>query len=203
MKYKKATRVLILMLLVCTVTCSNILSVSAAEAEFLPSANIESLQTERGMYLRQFVQYDPTYNSIDYTHTSCGSVSGENTSSTSSMTIEYIYSESGSVSASLDAALNTTAKTKSLLTETGAEIGFTLGTSKTWTIGHSSGASTTVAPGASVIIRAYIPAVTTRGSLVYKVWMDGYESDWWYEYDAVSSSVVPVTNHIHFVISDL
>lgn len=154
----------------------------------------------RGVYIREFVGYDPSVNQRNLKYTHVGTVEGKNTSG-SVATVYFYYQTSGTTSASLGANVTTQAEINAIVSKVGVSLGITVTTSRSWTAGTNSGGSLVLNPGASGKISGYIPGVTFSGSLQYKVYMDGYEDNWWYEYKTVSNAYVPQSGYTYIEFS--
>lgn len=68
------------------------------------------------------------------------------------------------------------------------------------TKGTSAGVSYGIKPGKFEVLNVYIPAVRTAGRLKYKVHMDGYPEDVFYEYKALNESYAPRKTSVHYEV---
>ena len=73
--------------------------------------------------------------------------------------------------------------------------------SRSWTKGTSAGVSYSIAPGKFEVLNVYIPAVRTAGRLKYKVYMDGYPENVFYEYKTLTESYAPQKNSVHYKVT--
>lgn len=158
----------------------------------------------RGVYIRELVEYIPIYTSIDDTYQEIGFISADNRGGSSPLQITYVYTSSGTTTASFAGHGNGTAEAGVIFAKMKVEIGVELGYSRSWTQGTSSGASYVVQPGAFQKLCAYIPAAKTEGRLKYKVYMDGYPENVFYEYESLGGAAfAPLKYGIHFKTIDL
>lgn len=165
------------------------------------AANDTKEMEPRGVYIREVVEYIPIYTSIDYTYKLTGFISGDNRNGSSPLQITYVYTSSGTTTASFAGHGNGTAEAGVIFAKMQVEVGFELGYSRSWTQGTSSGASYVVQPGAFETLNAYIPAAKTEGRLKYKVYMDGYPENVFYEYENLGgASFAPLKHGIHFEV---
>lgn len=198
MKSKKLFSVIISFFLISVILSGNCLYAFAADEVMSETNSIEG--NARAMYIKEFVRYDPTSNVVNYKHTHVATATGENTTS-SYMTLNLTYETSGTVTASFGTATSLQGEFDAIIASVSASVNYTVGLSRSWTAGTSAGASIQVPPGQTIVLRGYIPGVTINGSLVYKMYMDGYEENWWYEYEPITNGYAPVKNHIHVVSS--
>lgn len=154
-----------------------------------------------GVYIRECVAFEPNYTSVNYTHKYLGSVSGDNRKGSNPLQISYSYETSGTTTASITGYTNVSVEANVVFGKIQAETGIEVTGSRSWTKGTSSGASYSIPPGRFEIISVYIPAIATAGRFKYKVYMDGYENDFFYEYKTLSASYAPQKSSIHFTIS--
>ena len=152
------------------------------------AANDSGIPERRGVYIRECVGYEPNYTNIDYTHKLLGSVSGDNTQGSSPMQITYQYEQSGTEANVVFAKMQ-------------AEVGVEVTGSRSWTKGTSAGVSYSIAPGKFEVLNVYIPAVRTAGRLKYKVYMDGYPENVFYEYKTLTESYAPQKNSVHYKVT--
>lgn len=165
------------------------------------AANDTREMEPRGVYIRELVEFIPIYTSMDYTYQLTGSISGDNRDGSSPLQITYVYSTSGTTTASFAGYGHATAEAGVIFAKMEVEAGFELGFSRSWTQGTSSGASYSIKPGAFETLNAYIPAVKTEGKLKYKVYMDGYPESVFYEYKSLGgASFAPLKSGIHFKV---
>ena len=82
-----------------------------------------------------------------------------------------------------------------------AEVGVEVTGSRSWTKGTSAGVSYSIAPGKFEVLNVYIPAVRTAGRLKYKVYMDGYPENVFYEYKTLTESYAPQKNSVHYKVT--
>lgn len=61
--------------------------------------------------------------------------------------------------------------------------------------------SHSIAPGKFEVLNVYIPAVRTAGRLKYKVYMDGYPENVFYEYKTLTESYAPQKNSVHYKVT--
>ena len=158
------------------------------------AANDSGIPERRGVYIRECVGYEPNYTNIDYTHKLLGSVSGDNTQGSSPMQITYQYEQSGTTTASIAGYANGTTEANVVFAKMQAEVGVEVTGSRSWTKGTSAGVSYSIAPGKFEVLNVYIPAVRTAGRLKYKVYMDGYPENVFYEYKTLTESYAPQKN---------
>ncbi len=169
--------------------------------------NTDSMETiecaeisPKGMWIREFVRYDPTSNVVDYTYINVGSASLTN-NRPEIATLQFEYQSSGTTTASFGASVTAETEIDAIIASVTASVGYTATYSKSWTAGTATGASTTVSPGRTAYITGYIAGTTISGSLVYKIYMDGYEEDSTrYEYKSVLNAKVPL-HHVHLIVS--
>lgn len=128
----------------------------------------------QGVYLRELVGYDSTTNSTNWTYKEVGSVSADNTGANSPIVIKFVYNTSGTITGTFGASITTKAQKDIIIAEISSEASVSVSASRSWTAGQGYEASITVPAGKKEIIIGYIPAVTSSGSLKYKVHMDGY-----------------------------
>lgn len=157
----------------------------------------------RGIYRRSCVAYEPNSTSKVYTYKEIGTVSGDNRKGSSTLTINYKYSTSGSASASISGYANTSVEANYVLAKMKATVGVEVTTNRSWTKGTSSGATYSIPAGKFETLTAYIPAVKTAGQLKYKVYMDGYPGDYFYEYQTLKTSYAPQKSSVHFVVKSV
>lgn len=154
----------------------------------------------RAMYIREFVGFDTSFQHRNLKYTSLGGMVARN-DSPYNMFPAYTYQSSGTVTASLGISAGLTAEASAIVAGVGISLGVTGTMSRSWTRGMTAGASVQLPPGGSVTITGYIPGLTAAGSLKYKVYMDGYPSNWWYEYTPVSGIYIPEANTIYIEAS--
>ncbi len=154
----------------------------------------------RGMYIRECVGYEPDYTEIDYTHTYIDRVYGDNTQGSAVLYLTYEYTTSGTTTASISGYSNSSTEANVVLTKMKAEIGVEVTFSRSWTEGKSAGVSYGVSPGKFEAIDVYIPAVKTSGRLKYKVYMDTYPDDVFYEYKTLNESYAPFNSSVYFKV---
>lgn len=155
----------------------------------------------RGAYIRECVAYEPNYTTIDYTHKLLGSVSGDNTKGSSTLQITYSYEQSGTTTASIAGHVNGSTEANVVFAKMQVEVGVEVAGSRSWTKGTSAGVSYGIAPGKFEVLNVYIPAVRTAGRLKYKVYMDGYPENIFYEYKTLSESYAPQKNSVHYKVT--
>ena len=165
------------------------------------AANDSGIPERRGVYIRECVGYEPNYTNIDYTHKLLGSVSGDNTQGSSPMQITYQYEQSGTTTASIAGYANGTTEANVVFAKMQAEVGVEVTGSRSWTKGTSAGVSYSIAPGKFEVLNVYIPAVRTAGRLKYKVYMDGYPENVFYEYKTLTESYAPQKNSVHYKVT--
>lgn len=152
------------------------------------AANDSGIPERRGVYIRECVGYEPNYTNIDYTHKLLGSVSGDNTQGSSPMQITYQYEQSGTTTASIAGYANGTTEANVVFAKMQAEVGVEVTGSR-------------IAPGKFEVLNVYIPAVRTAGRLKYKVYMDGYPENVFYEYKTLTESYAPQKNSVHYKVT--
>lgn len=157
----------------------------------------------RGIYIKKCVGYEPNSTSIVHEFKSIGTVSGDNRKGSSPITIKYEYTSSGSVSASISGYANASVEANYVLAKMKAQVGVEVTTTRSWTKGTSSGASYSIPAGKFETLGAYIPGVKTSGKLKYKVYMDGYPNDYFYEYKTLNTSTAPQKNSVHFTVKEV
>lgn len=155
------------------------------------AANDSEKIEPRGAYIRECVDYEPNYTNIDYTHKFLGSVSGDNTQGSSIMQVTYVYEDSGTTTASIAGYVNGSTEVNVVFGKMKVEAGVEVTGSRSWTKGTSAGVSYGIAPGKFEVLKVYIPAVRTAGRLKYKVYMDGYPENVFYEYKTLTESYAP------------
>lgn len=155
----------------------------------------------RGVYIRECVDYEPNHTDIDYTHKFLGSVSGDNTQGSSTMQVTYVYEENGTTTASIAGYANGSTEANIVFGKMEVEVGVEVTGSRSWTKGTSAGVSYGIAPGKFEVLNVYIPAVKTSGRLKYKVYMDGYPEDVFYEYKTLAESYAPHKNSVHYKVT--
>lgn len=185
-------------LALCIIPAISILLTSTGAA--LNEKNSDNMR--RGIYIREVIDYDPDYVDTIWEYEYLGSVSGDNTTSAGELEIEYIYTTSGTVTGSFGAYAKASAEAGVILAKASGEAGLEVSASRSWTEGRSSGAYLTIPPYSFQILEAYIPGVNTGGRLVYKVWMDGYEDDWFEQTESISDVYAPAEAHIHFKVRE-
>ena len=153
------------------------------------AANDSGIPERRGVYIRECVGYEPNYTNIDYTHKLLGSVSGDNTQGSSPMQITYQYEQSGTTTASIAGYANGTTEANVVFAKMQAEVGVEVTGSRSWTKGKFE------------VLNVYIPAVRTAGRLKYKVYMDGYPENVFYEYKTLTESYAPQKNSVHYKVT--
>ncbi len=185
--------------------CSTMLSLLML---FGLSTNIFALEgnneiNPNGIYRRDCVAYEPNSTSKVYTYKEIGTVSGDNRKGSSTLTINYKYSTSDSVSASISGYANASVEANYVLAKMKATAGVEVTTTRSWTKGTSSGSSYSIPAGKFETLTAYIPAVKTSGRLKYKVYMDGYPESYFYEYKTLNTSYAPQKSSVHFVVNSV
>ena len=65
----------------------------------------------------------------------------------------------------------------------------------------TAGVSYSIAPGKFEVLNVYIPAVRTAGRLKYKVYMDGYPENVFYEYKTLTESYAPQKNSVRYKVT--
>lgn len=81
------------------------------------------------------------------------------------------------------------------------EVGVEVTGSRSWTKETSAGVSYGIAPGKFEVLSVYIPAVRTSGQLKYKVYVDGYPENVFYEYKTLSETYAPQKNSVHYKVT--
>ena len=107
------------------------------------------------------------------------------------LTLAAVMTMSGST---VSAAESSTQTFEKMELEVGVEVTGT----RSWTKGTSAGVSYGIAPGNFETLAVYIPAVRTAGRLKYKVYMDGYPQNTFYDYLTVTESYAPCKNSVHY-----
>lgn len=156
----------------------------------------------RGIYLRELVDYDPEPFVYNDTYKLVGQVSGDNTYGYSPLTISVSYSSSDSTSASFGISTLVSAEQNIVIAKVSAEAKFAVTAERSWTKGEIYGGTYSVPAGKKQKLSAYIPRVSTTGSLKYKVHMDGY-SNYWYEYSTLPTTYLPAKNFVNFVVTNM
>ncbi len=164
-----------------------------------PNDSINSLPGGSSrLVMREFVRYDPSQNIRTNKCYYIGATTGENLSPYP-MTVYYEYSQSDSAETTLTGTLSVTTQVSAVISKVSYETGLSLSATRSWTKGTNSGASVTLPAYSSVRIEAYVPAITTSGSLVYYAYPDSSYSSGWYEYVSISNQHIPITNETHLV----
>ena len=117
------------------------------------------------------------------------------------MQITYQYEQSGTTTASIAGYANGTTEANVVFAKMQAEVGVEVTGSRSWTKGASAGVSYSIAPGKFEVLNVYIPAVRTAGRLKYKVYMDGYPENVFYEYKTLTESYAPQKNSVHYKVT--
>lgn len=65
---------------------------------------------------------------------------------------------------------------------------------------HLLGASYSIPAKKFETLEVYIPGVKTSGRLKYKVYMDGYPNDYFYECKTLNTSTAPQKDSVHFKV---
>lgn len=156
----------------------------------------------RGIYLRELVDYDPEQLSYNYTYKVIAQVSGDNTNGDTPLTISLTYSSTETTNASFGVSTLVSAEKNLIAAKVSAEAEFDVVVSRSWTKGESCSAVYNVPAGKKQRITAYMPRISTMGSLKYKVHMDGY-SNYWYEYSTLPTTYLPAKNYVHFVTANM
>lgn len=169
----------------------------------MPVLASENVPTPRGAYIRTLVGYDSSYLTYQWEYKKVGTASGDNTSGSGPMTINFTYSSTGSISASYGSSTLLQYEKNLIIDKVSLAASFDVSNTRSWTAGRSYSGSLEIAPGKKQLITGYIPRISTRGSLKYKVYMDGYPNNYWYEYTSLSSTYLPAKDHVHFVTSNI
>ena len=156
----------------------------------------------KGAYLRSLVDYEPEQLSYNYTYKIMGQVSGDNTNGSSPLTITVTCSTSETITASFGISTLVSAQKDLVVAKVSAQASFDVATSRSWTRGDSCGATYNVPAGKCQRITAYMPSVSTSGSLKYKVHIDGY-SNYWYASVTLPTTYLPAKNSVHFVVNNM
>ena len=154
------------------------------------------------LVMREFVRYDPSQNLRANKWHYIGSVIGQNQTSFP-MTFYYEYSQTDSATTTLTGTISVATQVDAVISKVQLETGLSLAASRSWTKGTNSGASLTLPANCSARIEAYVPAITTSGSLVYYAYPDSSYSSGWYEYVPISNQYIPITNETTLVATEL
>lgn len=193
---KKTIRYLIVTL---TLSMCCALSFSALALEVPESSDQATTEAStKRLVMREVVGYDSTQNTHNWTAKRVASVSGDNRSSGSPMTVTFQYIQSDSIAANFGASITGAVEKDFILAKVSAEASFDVSESRSWSSSYLYGVDKTVAPWSFQAITAYIPTVTTSGSLKIKVYNDSTPHQYRYEYKPVSNAKIPAKNHVHF-----
>ncbi len=145
----------------------------------------DEIANPNGMYIRQAVDFIPNRITTDYYYSCVGTVRGDNLQGSSPLTITFEYSSSGTTTGSIGGYAEGSAEAGVILAKTSAKAGVELKYSRSWTKGTKISGIYAVPAGKKEKIEVFFPAVKATGSIKYKVWMDGYPSNIFYEYKDV------------------
>lgn len=149
------------------------------------------------------VGYDADARNVNMTGRRVGSVSGDNSASSTPLEIEFRYDTTDAISATLGGSFTTEAGADVFIADLSTSLSFDVSFSRSWTAGTSSGARASIDPHKCQLIAAYIPLVSTNGSMKIKVYNDSTPNDFYYIYEPISAANIPARSHIHFVKTDM
>lgn len=168
----------------------------------VPALAAEAVQSPR-LVMRETIGYEPTVKEVDWKAKRVGSVSGDNSASNTALEISFVYDTTDNVTAEFSATFTGEHEKDLVIDKLSASLAFDVSISRSWIKGRSSGATASIDPHKCQIIAAYIPYVSTAGSLKIKVYNDSTPNDYYYEYKSVSANKIPAKSHIHFVKTDV
>ncbi|MCB8814697.1 hypothetical protein [Desulfosporosinus shakirovi] len=165
--------------------------------------NTDNKFVPTGIYLRECVGYEPNYTTTDWTNKSLGQVSGDNRDGHSPLRLIYEYETTGEISAAISGHANGSTEEGVIFAKVAAEVGVEVTGTRKWYKGRSAGSSYDVPPGRFEVLKVYIPAIKTAGVLKYKVYMDGYPNDFFYEYETLKGSYAPIKSGVHYKVASV
>lgn len=155
------------------------------------------------LVMRETIGYEADTKTVNWKAHRVGSVSGDNSQSSTPLEIEFRYDTTDSVEATIGGSFASEYQQELFLAQVSATLEFDVSLKRSWTVGTSSGAVAAIDPYKCQAIGAYIPDVSTAGSMKVKVYNDSTPNDYYYEYNPISALYLPARSHIHFVKVDM
>lgn len=185
--------------------CSVMLLLAVMFAISIPAFAVEdsSYPVSPCLVMRETVGYDADKKTVNWKAHRVGSVSGDNSKSSTPLEIEFKYDQTDTVEATIGGSFDTEYQQKLFLSEVSASLEFDVSLKRSWTAGRSSGAKAAIDPYKCQAIGGYVPDVSTSGSMKIKVYNDSTPNNFYYEYKPISASKLPARSHIHFVKVDM